>query len=302
MAEQQNIDIPEQNLQWTVWIMPEFENGKESLMVMKVHHVIGDGLGIMIMLATLQDNYSPDQWIQTTEVLSCCMKLIIMLLKPFTLVYAFLFFLFWSTDKNVIKPKVVKLDGQKKNAICKPFDITTLKKIGAHLGKATINDVVLGLSSVSIKEYMRNHEDFTTSTINMLIPYSLREIPQKPEKHYLMNDFSVLCFTLDLCGTLEDAVKKVQKKTRALKKSIYPYGVLALTQLIACCPSFIGQLVMMWVVSKATVILSNVPGPKTGLTYRGVKTVGFIALIPGLGDLAFGISAMSMVDRLYMAV
>ena len=58
----------------------------------------------------------------------------------------------------------------------------------------------------------------------------------------------------------------------------------------------------MWMVSKATLILSNVPGPKTGLTYRGVKTVGFIGMIPGLGDLAFGISAMSMVDRLYMTV
>jgi hypothetical protein len=109
------------------------------------------------------------------------MKFIIMLLKPFTLTYAFFFFLFWSTDKNVIKPKVVKLDGQKKNAICKPFDVSTLKRIGAHFGKATVNDVVLGLSSVSLKEYMRNHEDFTTSTINMLIPYSLREVPKKPE-------------------------------------------------------------------------------------------------------------------------
>lgn len=59
---------------------------------------------------------------------------------------------------------------------------------------------------------------------------------------------------------------------------------------------------MMWVASKATIILSNVPGPKDGLYYSGVRTTGFVALIPGLGDLAFGISAMSMRDKLYMAV
>lgn len=89
-----------------------------------------------------------------------------------------------------------------------------------------------------------------------------------------------------------------------MKNSIYPYGVNALTQLIAWFPGIIGQLIMMWVVSKATIVMSNVPGPKNNLSWpeKKVKAIGFLALIPGLGDLAFGISAMSMGDRLYMAV
>jgi len=61
---------------------------------------------------------------------------------------------------------------------------------------------------------------------------------------------------------------------------------------------------MMWVVSKGTVVMSNVPGPKNGVNWpdKKMKGIGFFALIPGLGDLAFGISAISMKDRLYMAV
>jgi len=59
---------------------------------------------------------------------------------------------------------------------------------------------------------------------------------------------------------------------------------------------------MMWVTSKATIVLSNVPGPKVGLTYRGVVCTGFIALVPGLGDLAFGITAMSMAETMFVAV
>jgi hypothetical protein len=47
-----------------------------------------------------------------------------------------------------------------------------------------------------------------------------------------------------------------------MKKSLYPYGVLALTEFIAWFPSLVGQLIMIWVVSKATLVLSNVPGPK----------------------------------------
>ena len=94
----------------------------------------------------------------------------------------------------------------------------------------------------------------------------------------------------------------MQKQTRALKKSIYPHGVLSLSQFIAAFPSMVGQLIMMWVISKATMVMSNVPGPKNGLVFGGAKCVGFVALVPGLGDLAFGITALSMGETLYMAV
>jgi hypothetical protein len=87
-----------------------------------------------------------------------------------------------------------------------------------------------------------------------------------------------------------------------MKKSLYPHGVLALTQFIAWFPSIVGQLVMMWVVSKSTVVISNVPGPKEPLNYFGVKSKSLLALIPGLGDLAMGISALSHGNTLLMAV
>lgn len=59
---------------------------------------------------------------------------------------------------------------------------------------------------------------------------------------------------------------------------------------------------MMWVVSKATIVCTNVPGPKVGLNYRGTKCTGFIALVPGLGDLACGFSSLSMGDNLFFCI
>jgi diacylglycerol O-acyltransferase len=269
---------------------------------MKCHHVMGDGLGITIMFSTLQDNYSPSQYIQTTKVLNSFWRFFLYVMKPLTLTYAFLFFFIWSTDVNCIKTANVKLDGKKNNAICKQFEVDTLKKIGRHFNGATINDIVLSLVSLSIREYMRNHDDMDSNSINMLVPFSLRELPKVVEDHRCENDFSVLCFTLPLCASFKEAIPRVKAQTAGMKNSIYPFGVNALTQLIAWFPGVVGQLVMMWVVSKATVILSNVPGPKDGLNYPGAKGIGFLALIPGLGDLAFGISAVSMLDRVYMAV
>jgi hypothetical protein len=269
---------------------------------MKVNHVMGDGLGITILFSTLQDTYQPSMFIQTTQVLSSCSKFLLYLLKPFTLMYAFLFFLFWPTDVNCIKKADFTLTGKKNNAVCKPFDIQTLKTIGKHHNNATINDIVLSLVSVSIREYMRLHDDLDSKSINMLVPFSLRELPRTVQEHRCENDFSALCFTLDLCATFSDAVARVKAQTKGLKNSVYPYGVYALTELIAWFPGIVGQLIMMWVVSKATVVMSNVPGPRNGLNYPNAKGIGFLALIPGLGDLAFGISATSMRERLYMAV
>jgi hypothetical protein len=62
MNEQQNVCLPEDGLQWRVWIVPHFRDD-ESLVVCKMHHVMGDGLAILILIAGLQEQYSPSQWI-----------------------------------------------------------------------------------------------------------------------------------------------------------------------------------------------------------------------------------------------
>ena len=121
--------MPDDQLQWRAWIIPNLENN-ESAAVLKVHHAVGDGIAILVMLGTLVDEYSPTQWIQTTSPLSKCSKILITLLKPFTMTYAFLFFLFWSTDRNYIKNSV-NLAGVKKNAISKRLDISELKMLGS---------------------------------------------------------------------------------------------------------------------------------------------------------------------------
>lgn len=52
-----------------------------------------------------------------------------------------------------------------------------MKRISSLYHKATINDVVLSFVSVAMREYMRNHEDMDSKSINLLVPYSLRELP-----------------------------------------------------------------------------------------------------------------------------
>jgi diacylglycerol O-acyltransferase len=122
------------------------------------------------------------------------------------------------------------------------------------------------------------------------------------KEHKMENDFSTLCFTLPLRDNFSTAIHEVSTLTRKLKKSIYPFGFNTMTQVIGLLPGIFGQLVMMWVVSKATIVMSNMPGPKTPYQYGDIKAKGIIGLIPGLGDLAVGISSISHEKNLYMAV
>lgn len=174
MSQEQNLFLPEDGLQWRAWIVPNLE-GNESAIMIKGHHVLGDGLAWLLMFGAIEDKFKPEHWIQTTKVIGLCKKTLLLLLKPISLAYAFLFFLFWTTDSNFIK-NTVELAGKKRNSVCKRFDIKVLKE-AAKRHNVTINDVVLALTSVSLKEYLRQHNDFDAKSLNMLVPFSLREIP-----------------------------------------------------------------------------------------------------------------------------
>ena len=133
------------------------------------------------------------------------------------------------------------------------------------------------------------------------MPYSLRPLPKTRDEHVLNNEFTLLSYTLPLRKQFCDAVALLRKNTHKMKTSLFPFAIHTVAQVIACMPAILGLIAGHWVMNKATMIVSNVPGPKTPLVYNGVKVVGFIAMIPGIGEMAFGVSAMSMADRLYMA-
>ena len=119
----------------------------------------------------------------------------------------------------------------------------------------------------------------------------------------MQNEFSVLCLPIDLESELAQAVHKAKQRTSKLKKSFLPYGVLTLSKLMNLLPPIVCQKAQQFFLSKQTLFVSNVPGPLQPLTFdynlRSKEITGFL---PGIGDMAFGISAVSHVDNLSMAI
>ena len=62
MGKEQNLFLSEDGLQWRVWICPNLE-GNESAVLIKGHHVLGDGLALLLMFGAIEDKYDPNTWI-----------------------------------------------------------------------------------------------------------------------------------------------------------------------------------------------------------------------------------------------
>lgn len=66
--------------------------------------------------------------------------------------------------------------------------------------------------------------------------YSMRRIPKSLKSVKLENDISFLGFNLHLSNYFEESMMKITKMTRQMKGSLYPHGVLALSQITALLP------------------------------------------------------------------
>jgi hypothetical protein len=59
---------------------------------------------------------------------------------------------------------------------------------------------------MSLKQYLRQNNDYDSKSINLLVPFSLRELPEGLHDHRVENDFSILCFTLQLHSVFNEAI------------------------------------------------------------------------------------------------
>ena len=81
------------------------------------------------------------------------------------------------------------------------------------------------ITSLTIKEYFKSKGDTTTNSINLSMPYSLRQPPESCEDVDFRNDFAALMVKLDLIDDFESGLKVIKCKMDALKKSLEPFGM-----------------------------------------------------------------------------
>lgn len=199
-------------------------------------------------------------------------------------------------------PTVFKgeLGRRKRAAWSEPLPLDDIKAIGRSFG-ATVNDVLLATATGALRRYVERRGESTKGlAIRASVPVNLRPLD---EAHLLGNSFGLVFLTLPL--SITDPLRRLRsmkKEMDELKRSpeaLLAYGVLSV---LGLTPVEVERLGLRFFGSKATAVLTNVPGPREPLYLAGRKLDRIMFWVPQSGHLGLGISILSYAGGVMLGV
>jgi len=193
-----------------------------------------------------------------------------------------------SDPRTVFKGR---LGRPKRAAWSEAVPLEDFKEIGKAFG-ATVNDVLVAVATGALRRYMLNRGKPTAGiAIRASVPVNLRPLDQA---HKLGNAFGLVFLTLPV-GIADPvrrvrAIKREMDELKSAPDAIVAFGAL---NLMGHAPVEVERLGLRFFGSKATAVLTNVPGPRQPLYLAGRKIDKVMFWVPQSGHLGLGISILS---------
>jgi diacylglycerol O-acyltransferase / wax synthase len=183
--------------------------------------------------------------------------------------------------------------GTRKNAVwTDPIPLDSVKTVGHSIRGATINDVLISSVTGSMRRYLKSRNyPVNKLDLNVLVPVNIRKPGTEVE---LGNKFSLIFLTLPVY--IEDPVlrlKEVKRRMDDLKKSPDAMVNFGLLSTVGFMPPGIAKSLAHYFSSKASGILTNVPGPREPLYFAGSEIKNIMFWVPRAGDVGLGVSILS---------
>lgn len=189
----------------------------------------------------------------------------------------------------------------KRVAWSEPVPLAAVKEIGAPLG-AKINDVLVAAMTGALRHYLRGRGvDVDDTTLRAMVPVDLRPPGRASE---LGNEFGLVILELAIGSRTPLArLRRTKANMDALKRSPEAVAVLALFNLFGRAPKAVEDFAVQLFGSKASVVMTNVAGPKEPLYLAGVAIDRVMFWVPHPGrELGMGISILSYRGAATLAV
>lgn len=171
------------------------------------------------------------------------------------------------------------------------MDLETVKQIGRSTG-ATVNDVLVAAVAGALRRYMLEHGEPEPKDIRAMVPVNLRAKDVAPDT--LGNEFALVYLTLPLqLGKPLERLRDVKRQMDVMKQSPEPLIVYELLSLIGMAPGQLANHVTNFFSSKASVVLTNVPGPRQPIYFAGQPLRRIMFWVPQSGRIGLGISIIS---------
>lgn len=184
-----------------------------------------------------------------------------------------------------------KLSGDKRVAWTDPIPLPEVKAVSRALG-CSVNDMLLTAVAGALNGYLRDHGDATEGVeVRALVPIDLRKPGSELE---LGNRFGVLALELPVGFDSPLArLHEVHRRMEALKQSKEPVVTLGLLAALGNAPQAVQDKIFDLLLSRASAVMTNVPGPQQSLYLAGSELKQIMYWVPRPHDIGMGVSILS---------
>jgi diacylglycerol O-acyltransferase len=191
--------------------------------------------------------------------------------------------------------------GVRKRAVWShPLPLEQIKAIGKVAG-CTINDILLAAVSGALRHYLVGRGMQLDGTrIRAVVPVNLRALDQPPT---LGNRFGVVFLPLPVgLGDPYDRLVALREHMEAIKdtpEALVAFGILTTMGL---APEALQDIGVTMFGSKASAVMTNVPGPRQTIYLAGSPVRGIMFWVPQSGHLGIGVSMLSYAGEVLIGV
>jgi WS/DGAT/MGAT family acyltransferase len=321
VAELASTPLDPAHPRWQFHIVEDYEGG--AAVIARIHHAIGDGIAMIGVLLSLTDatedarphRHRPrpheQEGLSWSSLIGPVMsalqgglqasietlrKSIATAVSPATLlrqgtgIASELAYLLLMPNDSPTRLKGVPA-GSKRIAWSEPIALPEVKAISNTLG-CTINDMLLAAVAGALNGYLAEKGDDTEGVeVRALVPINLRAPGNERE---LGNHFGIIAVELPV--GLENPLARVleiHRRMENLKSSYEPPVTLGLLEALGYAPQVVQDTVFDLLLSRATAVMTNVPGPQQPLYLGGSEIKQAMFWVPQSGNIGLGASILS---------
>jgi WS/DGAT/MGAT family acyltransferase len=316
---------------WSFRVVDNYRGG--SVIVGRFHHCMGDGVALMLVLLSLTDLtpdadptvrnpflslYSPADEVGrldlatiralAEEIMPDGMRLLLHPAEAFRSVTGWLKgpvatgnlgrLVFRRRDPSTLFRGPLGIP--KRVAWSEALSLEEVKAVGKVLG-GTVNDVLLSAMTGGLRRYMERYgEPPSDLNFRAAMPVNLRTMEQM---HELGNQFGLIFLSLPV-GIVDpvERLAELSRRARSLRRSLEPIVVFRILDAMGIVPHEIQKLVVSIFATKATAVMTNVPGPRQTLYLAGRPIRDIFFWVPQAGRVGMGISICSYAGNVRMGV
>ena len=288
--------LPENLSPWYYCAVPTNYGNKDIIVIFRAHHSMADG----VSLARFLTGKLPDYKIPEKEPVKFSSKRRLPNFAKAFFIMGRVFFkqLFRSSNKSVLHGP--ELSGVKKVVWSTATDLELIKKIKTVTG-TTINDVLMTCLSMAIRGYYKRRGIQNPPDFEACIPVDVR--PFKKELSF-ENRFAVVFLTLpsSIDGALAQ-LDETKARMDIIKTSGEPISMAWLMHLaVAFCPEALIKPILGFISSKASCVLSNVPGPQVPIQIAKKEIKSLTFWPPQRNIIGIGLSIFTYAGMVFVGV